>query len=353
LTGPLVYGSQQGLRAYRLPRPITILKLCIAAAILAYLVWSGAVAFGPFRQLLQRPALPLGAGACLFIGLVLGAVRWWLVLKALGVVLSLGTVMRIYLIGALFSTCLPGAAGGDAIRGAYLVRELVERRTTGLFGLVIDRGLSLFGLIGVAALLIPLMSSGVAFGGVLAGYEWLCLTLLFLGGAATVLLYSVAHRARLPTSSFAWIERARPFARQLRSAILLSRKRKRLLLASCLLSILASAAVAVGIVLIAAAFRFGPPALVAALAGVIGNLSAAIPLTPGGLGIAEAAFAKVCQELGSAGGPMGTIYLAFRILMIIVSLSGVPVYLAGSSRLVPLRNPAREATGENALQSLS
>ena len=56
--------------------------------------------------------------------------------------------------------------------------------------------------------------------------------------------------------------------------------------------------------------------MISALAGVVGNVSSAIPLSPGGLGIGEAVFAKVCLELGSAFAPYSTIYLApwYRML---------------------------------------
>jgi uncharacterized membrane protein YbhN (UPF0104 family) len=122
----------------------------------------------------------------------------------------------------------------------------------------------------------------------------------------------------------------RPVAHQLREAVVLVMGHWTAMLLCAVLSVVASGIVAFGIAIIGSAFAFGPSPAIAALSGLIGNVSSAIPLSPGGLGIGEAVFAKVCIELGSAFAPYATIYLAFRILMMLVSFSGGLVWLTYS-----------------------
>ncbi|TNV16364.1 hypothetical protein FIC94_11165 [Ochrobactrum teleogrylli] len=82
-------------------------------------------------------------------------------------------------------------------------------------------------------------------------------------------------------------------------------------LACLLISIVASAIVIIGIIFIAAAFPFAPDYLVTAIAGVFGNVLSAIPITPGGVGVGETAFASVCRKLTEMTAPFASIYLTF------------------------------------------
>ena len=56
------------------------------------------------------------AVALMLLQLVLGALRWGVVLRALSAKLSAVRIMILYYIGAFFSIVLPGLVGGDAVR---------------------------------------------------------------------------------------------------------------------------------------------------------------------------------------------------------------------------------------------
>lgn len=301
---------------------LLVAKLAIAAGVLYFLLTRGSIQLESLlTTLVGNGPLALACMACLMAGLLVGACRWWIILQAAGIRLSYGQVARLLLIGSFFSTWLPGAAGGDAARALYLARSMQSRRTTALFTIVIDRGFALAGLLGVASLLALYFLRRSEMQPVLTFYVWLsvgAISLFTLGGLA---VFIIARSVAVPQWP-AWLNRARPVAHQLREAVVLIMGHWGAMLGCVVLSLVASGVVAFGIVVISSAFSFAPEPLIAALAGVIGNVSSAIPLTPGGLGIGEAVFARVCIELGSVFAPYATIYLAFRILMMLVSFSG-------------------------------
>ncbi|MBV9739970.1 MAG: flippase-like domain-containing protein, partial [Hyphomicrobiales bacterium] len=65
-----------------------------------------------------------------------------------------------------------------------------------------------------------------------------------------------------------------------------------------------------------------------ALAGAVSMLANVLPLTPGGIGVGELAFAYICRLLSGDGvSPFATILLVFRALTALVSLYGAVVFV--------------------------
>ena len=305
-------------------------KLAIAVGILYFLLARGSIELGSLlTTLAHNVPLALACMVLLMAGLLIGAVRWWLILRAAEIRLGYKKVASLTLIGAFFSTWLPGAVGGDVARALYLVRSLGSSRTTALLTIVIDRAFALAGLLGAATLLMLSVWQQGNRQPVLTFYLWLCLGAIAVCTAGGLLVFVVARCVHIPVWPH-WLSKLRPVAHQLREAVVLLLGHWTAMLVCAVLSIVASGVVAFAIAVIGSAFTFGPTPAITALGGVVGNVSSAIPLSPGGLGIGEAVFAKVCIELGSAFAPYATIYLAFRILMMLVSFSGGLVWLTYS-----------------------
>jgi len=70
----------------------------------------------------MSPAFYVGSLLVVIALQLMTAVRWQLVLGALGVTVSLGEVLRQALIGMFFSNIMPTAVGGDAVKVFYLGR---------------------------------------------------------------------------------------------------------------------------------------------------------------------------------------------------------------------------------------
>ncbi|NJL31912.1 MAG: flippase-like domain-containing protein [Phycisphaerales bacterium] len=84
------------------------------------------------------------------------AFRWWLLLRARGLVVQPFHAFRLCMVGCFFNYCMPGSTGGDVIK-AYYAAKNSDRRADAVMTVVIDRIVGLLGLFvlaGIAGLFI-------------------------------------------------------------------------------------------------------------------------------------------------------------------------------------------------------
>ncbi len=136
---------------------------------------------------------------------ICSGVRWQLLLRVQGIVLSWGRVFMLLLIGVFFNFIIPGGTGGDVVKIFYLLKETPGQRSRALLSVLVDRLIGLFALIAMAGVLIAtqwhwLLSSPDA-----AKYIWTALTILgaILAGLGVSFLltgFGLIHKlpARLP-----------------------------------------------------------------------------------------------------------------------------------------------------------
>jgi glycosyltransferase 2 family protein len=95
---------------------------------------------------------PLLAIATLcFLGcLALCNMRWIILLRAQQLYFSFGKAMKLYLIGHFFSCVIPGATNGDFLKAYYVAAEAPGRRTEAVATIFIDRIIGLVALISLS-----------------------------------------------------------------------------------------------------------------------------------------------------------------------------------------------------------
>ena len=96
--------------------------------------------------------LLLGAAALCYGQIFVTGIRWHLLLISQGVRLKFKDTLALNMIGTLFNTVIPGAVGGDVMKGYYLSRRAPGRRTQALTTLLIDRVVGLLALLLVSIL---------------------------------------------------------------------------------------------------------------------------------------------------------------------------------------------------------
>ena len=99
----------------------------------------------------RLPIAAMGASLVLALGLMtVGAIRWGMLMRAFGATGVPGslTLLGLVLVGLFYNTFVPGAIGGDIVRGA-LSRRLFENKATPYVVVLLERliGLSALGLV--------------------------------------------------------------------------------------------------------------------------------------------------------------------------------------------------------------
>jgi len=315
---------QRKLRA----RVVLAGKICVSLLLFGYLgsLMRGpalAAAFG--RATAPHFALAVAFGLC---ALSVGAARWSSLLMAYGAPkrLPFARLLRLYFIG-FFYNFLPGAVGGDVIRGVATRESFGARGSTAAIAVVfVERVLGLTALLFITATMALLRPAQ----GVQSVLPWSIVGLALSGGA--VLTISLAHRVapRLPGFAGRFAARLpaivapRPFA----LALLLS-------FGTQALVALAAHAILVEI---------APQVTLADSLALVPLASAAafFPLTPGGAGAREGAFVWLFTAIGVAREDA----LAASLLVL-----GANLVLAVIGGVVQLRTPRSAAPAESSSES--
>lgn len=241
-----------------------------------------------------------GAFFVLF-GLLLLGWRLCLLLRFKGFSVRYKKFVGITFAGSLLGVVLPGLVGGDAMKAVYLCSNVSERRMDALTSVVIDRFLGLYSLL--------LLGTLALFGGWLVDFMPFD-SRLFLIAPIIVLLIGVglclfgwdmffnARFVQLIFSVFPQI--IKNFIVSLREYLSFPS----LIIKVITLSIFNHAFVLFSYIIAAVLFNDNIPILSHFVINPLAMVMNAIPITPGGLGMAESIFAFLFQAAGSCNGAM-------------------------------------------------
>jgi glycosyltransferase 2 family protein len=125
---------------------LSLLKLLLAAGLITWLVSSGKVDFLALKELLEPKWIAIGL-SIVCLNWFFAALRWKILLKTQGINLSYFEVMRLTMIGGFFNFVIPGGVGGDVVKGFYIARENPNERIKSIISIAIDRLLGLFSMV--------------------------------------------------------------------------------------------------------------------------------------------------------------------------------------------------------------
>jgi glycosyltransferase 2 family protein len=312
--------------AFALPR------LAIGITILVYLARSGQIHFSSLTRLFRVWPITLAAVGFLLLDILIMSIRASLLFRSARLSLSLGNSFQLNLIGFLFSTFLPGAAGGDIARFVYATRQNHKNRAEVATVLILDRFVGLFSLVLLPILFAPFFVDLLRSLSVLRRLLYMDTLLagLMVVGVAVV-TFSASTRSWITRSPGKW-PTIKDLAVRVLDAMALQGKAQSTLFFAFLLSLLANLALivvtALGLYALNPLFFSTRLTLVAP----IGHLVNSLPLTPGGIGVGETAFNGLFKLAGISGGAEAL--LCVRLWNICVGLLGLPVYLFGMRRIV-------------------
>jgi uncharacterized membrane protein YbhN (UPF0104 family) len=256
-------------------------------------------------------------------GAVLEARRLRTLFGACGLTVSAADGFRVVAVGALFSLWIPGGTGGDLMK-LYGLAGLHPRRKPEVAALLlVDRVVALFSLLVVllALLLAQPALRAVPLVGAATVAVAVGLALLVAGAA-------VVGSRRLAASALLGRLRARlPFGAELSRAAAAAhglRRRGGALVAAVLLSLAGHSLLCVTLGAAGRVLQSDLPPLVTVTLALLGLIANVLPISPGGLGVGEAASETLFRAVGTAGG--AALVAAWRVGTVLLCVVGALLY---------------------------
>jgi uncharacterized protein (TIRG00374 family) len=301
-------------------------RLAIAVAVLVFLARTGRVDWSALRGLINHWGALLFALGLVTLLFVLVSWRLCILLRARALHLSLRDSMELSLVTNLFTLVLPGG-GGDIVRLYYTTRHTPGRRTEIATILLLDRITGLLALTLFPLIAAPLCLTVIRQSRVLQ-------TLLALAAAASVgvigaMAVAMSRRARA-LAFVQWLLRTVPLRGYL--ALMLDtlhsfRTNLKALVVAVGVSLASHAMGMLVFVLLVGVLHPADDQLAVPFLGALGMMANNLPLTPGGLGVGEAAFESLFRIAGLQGGAEAL--LGWRILLLGLAPIGLWQYLRG------------------------
>lgn len=307
----------------------TLLKIGVAVALITWMVSTGRLDPKNLASAFRRWELLLAAAALFYGQITVTGLRWYMLLRSQGIRLPLKDTMALNLIGTLFNTVIPGAVGGDVMKGYYLSRRAPAQRALAVTTLLVDRVLGL-----MALLIMPLIAAlwntdlvigkpamqavlVIAGGGVAAGVLGF-LVALILGDRILAMLDRLGERFR-PAQVL----------RKVLWAIVQYRHHGATVVAALAISILNHLLGIYAFLLCARSISDAELNLQSFLLVVpLGLVTTAIPISPAGVGVGQAAFFTLFGLVPGLTGQLGSeACTVFQFVMVAVFLTGFVPYV--------------------------
>jgi glycosyltransferase 2 family protein len=261
-------------------------------------------------------------------------VRWYVLVRAVGLPFTLSDALRLGMVGFYFNTLLPGSVGGDILKAAFLAQEQ-SRRTVAIATVIMDRLIGVWGLFWFVAVLgCVFWMAGMVPESAQQGCGWIVvvsvITVVVSVAVWGGLGFLPAARAERFAQRLTGLPKVGGSAAEFWRAVWMYRCQQRTVF-------LALAMSAVGFVGFVLTFYFStltladpneiPTLAVHFLIVPIGLLIASVPLFPGGVGISELGFRGLYGMVGAAS-PSNAVLgsLVQRVVSWGLALVGLIVY---------------------------
>jgi uncharacterized membrane protein YbhN (UPF0104 family) len=307
----------------RLSWLILVAKIALAAGIVAWLCTG--------RLELRRFAnVPLSLNLVWLVAIVFGsmflpAVRWWWLLRIQKIDVSLWRATKLTWLGYAAALVMPGAASGDLAKSCLIFREQSRAKARSVSTVFVDRIIGVYSLVLLGCLSAAWLRMSNPDLQTLNAITFV-LFALFCGSTLGMALAVLGPTRRLLARALplawveAWTESYQLYAQSVRA------------LAGCLvLSLIGSVSTAASLAAADRAMGGAVSWTASLLIGPLVVLANCLPITPGGIGVAEATASGLFTQAGSANG--AEMMLAIRLVMAILSLPALLILFGGRRKL--------------------
>ena len=298
-------------------------KLLFVAVLIGYLIHAGKLDLRQLPLALQSPHWIFLALTVMFLEILLCAVRWRLLLRAIGVVEGFWNIFHFTWIGMLFNNVMLGSVGGDVVKVVYVVRHFPEKKVLTGMTVLLDRVIGLYSMILLIATSFLFMPSSLSEVKPIAALQ----TMSFVGVLASFVVIPMMFSQRFRTL-FPEKGRLADVVDALRSF----KDQKKLLLSIIGLGYIGHAGLIIAVHAIAQALSpgldTGIPFKVMGFVVPLGMMTLAIPVAPAGMGVGQAAFSQLFQWVGATNASLGgNAITLYQVLFMSLNLFGVFSFL--------------------------
>lgn len=303
-----------------------IVRAALGLGVLGLLIYFGMLDLSVLGQALERPGLLAVAFILIFATIPIAALRWWVLLAALDYPMGFLWSLRTTFTSQFFSTFLPGAYGGDLVRITLAYRAARKGLSRITFTVLVDRLSGLFALLLTGLGILPLLPTQFREG-IFAHLAIVSGALLF--GAVAGIAFGAQIARALAYLPAPVGPKLAHMVREVLAAVRAYLDRPVALLIVLVLSIIQFAFILLALTVLGHSMHFDALSWSGyVVAGVWSIIANALPFTPGGLGIGETAFAKTAMllEVTPSGASYATVFLAMRVITLLVTVLGVLTY---------------------------
>jgi uncharacterized protein (TIRG00374 family) len=261
--------------------------------------------------------------------MVLMLARWWILLQAQDIPISLRHVFGIGCRGAFANLFVPGGLGIDGMRLLYLQRYHREKLVVGFSSLVLDRLLAFIALL--------LLGIGFGFALLFVQYNGWAVRLIVFNSILLIALLTLGAVVCgfLPLVIVGWLRRFKIIDKAI-GAMHLYRNRRRALVLCMLTALIGhfSNCIAACFALVALGFPRNILGVSAVTPVII--LARMIPLTPLGLGFSDLVAEEMYLMADMEGG--AEVHMLRRAVSILILLACGLAYLTGDRTKPPMKH---------------
>jgi uncharacterized protein (TIRG00374 family) len=282
-----------------------------------------------------RPLPLLLALALYFLAILIGAIKWQVLVRAQGIQAALGSLLSFALVGLFFGNVMPSNVGGDVIRAYDLARSTRGRAEAAAISVLVDRLLGLAAFLCMAVVMAVVASVFLARGSEIEELEiaTALAALVLVGGFALLFSRRVSRRAAFLFERGP-LARLNPIAQKVYHALQVYRFRYAALAANMLLSL--TIVVITAFVWYTVGLAVGiedVPFLVFLLFNPLIAFVLLIPISLNGLGAKEVAVVFFFGLIGVSQEQALSMSLLFHVIIVATSLPGGLLWLRARNLL--------------------
>jgi uncharacterized protein (TIRG00374 family) len=324
-------------------------KLAVAVGIFAFLYFR--LRGEPvFERLLNEPkhwpSLAIALGLVL-TALSINYIRWYVLVRALGLEFTLRDSFRLGSLGLLLSQVSFGSIGGDLFKAVFIAREQPGKRTEAVASVLIDRIVGLFAMLLVASAGYAVARQSMEFSPRLHALAQFVVVCAAIGAVGVGLLMTSAFTGPWAKSQAERVPGIAVTLDRLIDAAGAYRHQRRYLFAGILLGCVTHTLFVVAIWFIGRGLPIEePPLLAVFVVGPMSLATGALPFTPGGLGTFETAMDELYRAAGADPGAGFLVAIAYRAMVYVMAAFGGIYYLRARRTVSAAIHDAEELADE-------